>query len=60
MILKKLLMIFRLTHLGVRYEANCTIFVAHGCVATPWNGTTIPRRCALPYATKTAHSTPSN
>ncbi len=43
-----------------RYEVECTVFGAHDGVATPWNGTTIPRRCALPCTPKTAHSTPSN
>jgi hypothetical protein len=43
-----------------RYGADCTAFRAHGGVATPWNGTTVPRRCALPCTLKTAHSTPSN
>jgi hypothetical protein len=43
-----------------RYGADCTVFWAHGGVATPWNGITIPRPCALPCAQKTAHSTPSN
>ena len=32
------------------------VFVAHGSVATPWNGMTIPRRCALPCTPKTTHS----
>jgi hypothetical protein len=42
------------------YGADCTVFKVHGGVATPWNGLTIPRRCALPCALKTAHSTPFN
>ena len=33
-----------------RYGANCTFAVAHGGVATPWNRTTIPRRCVSPKA----------
>jgi len=45
---------------GVRYGLNCTIFGAHGCVITPWNGVTIPRRYALPCTPKIAHSNPSN
>ena len=32
----------------LRYGVNCTLAAAHGRVATPWNRTTIPRRCALP------------
>ena len=40
-----------------RYEVDCTIFGTHGGVATPWNGTTIPRRCVLPCTPKIAHST---
>ena len=28
--------------------------------ATSWNGTTIPRRCALPRTPETAHFTPFN
>ena len=59
-----------------RYEANCTLAAAHGCVAymdvgevrkqdavsfaTPWNSTTIPRRGALPCTTASAHFTSSN
>jgi len=47
----------------VRYSADCAIFAAHGCVATPWNGMVIvaiaptARCCALPRTLKTAHST---
>jgi len=54
----------------VRYVVDCTVFasfrltakclltplVAHGGVATPWNGTTIPRRCVLPYTPKKSHT----
>jgi hypothetical protein len=43
-----------------RYGADCTVFAAHGGVATAWNGMTIPRRCALSCTPKTAHSTSSN
>jgi hypothetical protein len=43
-----------------RYKANCTLAAAHGCVATPWNRTTIPRRGVLPCATANAHFTLSN
>jgi hypothetical protein len=43
-----------------RYRMECTIFAAQGYVATPWNGTTIPRRCALPCTPQIAHSTLSN
>ena len=39
---------------------DCTVFAAHGGVTSPWNGTTIPRRCALPCTPITAHSIPSN
>ena len=42
------------------YGADCTVFEAYVGVATPWNGITIPRHCAWPYTSKTAHSTPSN
>jgi len=31
---------------------DCTFSGAHGWVATPWNGVTIPRRCALPCTPK--------
>jgi len=54
-------MIFLLFHLFAlwvsRYRADCTVLAAHGGVATPWNGTTIPRRRALPCTSITAHST---
>jgi hypothetical protein len=43
-----------------RYWADCTVGEAHGGVATPWNGITIPRRCALPCTSPTAHSTQFN
>ena len=59
-----------------RYKANCTLAVAHGCVAymdvgevreqgavsfaTPWHRKTIPRRGALPCTTASAHFTSSN
>ena len=36
----------------VRYGTDCTDFVAHGRVVTPWNGMTIPRRYALPCTPK--------
>ena len=41
-------------------EPDRTVLASHGCVATPWNGTTIPRRCALPCTPITARFTPSN
>ncbi len=43
-----------------RYEAYCTFLAAHGGVAPPRNGTTIPRRRALPYTAMNAHYTPFN
>ena len=43
-----------------RYGVDCTVVAPHGFVATPWNRITIPRHCALPWVTATAHSTPSN
>ncbi len=36
--------LFTLTHQVSRYEAYCTPLAAHGGVAPPRNGTTIPRR----------------
>jgi len=38
------------------YSADCTFVAAQYSVATPWNKTTIPRYCALPCATTSAHS----
>ena len=49
-----------LTHRVSRYEAYCTSLAAHGGVAPPRNGTTIPRRRALPYTAMNAHYTSSN
>jgi hypothetical protein len=57
-----------LTKLVVRYEAYCTPLATHGGVASPRNGTTIPRRRALlvtegnPFrdAAMNAHYTSSN
>ncbi len=43
-----------------RYEAYCTSLAAHGGVAPPRNGTTIPRRRALPYTAMNAHYTSFN
>jgi hypothetical protein len=43
-----------------RYRMNCTFESVHGCVTTPWNRITIPRRCALPYTTSNALFTLSN
>ncbi|MFA5824605.1 MAG: hypothetical protein WC825_01385 [Gallionellaceae bacterium] len=44
-----------LTHQVRRYEAYCTSLAAHGGVAPPRNGMTIPRRHALPCTTMNAH-----
>ena len=33
------------------------VFVAQGGIATPWNGMTIPRRCAL-LCTQKPHTPP--
>ncbi len=30
-----------------RYRADCTLATAYGCVTTPCNRSTIPRRCAM-------------
>ncbi len=61
MMLIKCSVTFVLTSLeSSRYEADCTVLTAQGGVATPWNGTTIPPRRALPCTPITAHSTPSN
>jgi hypothetical protein len=49
-----------LTHKVGRYEAYCTSLATHRGVASPWNGTTIPRRRALPCAAMHAHYTSSN
>jgi hypothetical protein len=49
-----------LTHCMSRYEAYCTSLAAHGGVASPRNGMTIPRRRALPCAAMNAHYTSSN
>jgi len=49
-----------LTHSVSRYEAYCTSLAAHGGVTPPWNGTTIPRRRALPYTAMNIHCTSSN
>jgi hypothetical protein len=38
-----------------RYEAYSTSLAAHGGVAPRRNGTTIPRRRALPYTAMNAH-----
>ncbi len=48
------------THWVSRYEAHCTSPAAHGGVTPPRNGTTIPRRRALPYAARNAHCTSFN
>jgi hypothetical protein len=52
--------LFTLTQLASRYEAHCASLAAHGGVAPPRNGTTIPRRRALPCAVMNAHYTSSN
>ena len=52
--------LFTLHHWVSRYEAYCTSLAAHGGVAPPRNGTTIPRRRALPCAAMNAHYTSSN
>ncbi len=49
-----------LTYWVSRYEAYCTSLAAHGGVAPPRNGTTIPRRPALPCAAMNAHYTSFN
>ena len=49
-----------LTVLVGRYEAHCTSLAAHGSVASPWNGMTIPRRRALPCTAMNAHYAPFN
>jgi hypothetical protein len=41
---KKFHYLSMLTHRVSRYEAYCTSLAAHGGVAPPRNGTTIPRR----------------
>ena len=43
-----------------RYEAYCASLATHGGVTPPRNGTTIPRRRALPCAAMNAHYTSSN
>jgi hypothetical protein len=43
-----------------RYEVYCTSLAAHGGVAPPRNGTTIPRRRALPYTAMNVHYTSFN
>ncbi len=53
-------LIKHLTHWVSRYVMDYTIERAHGSVATLWNGTTIPHRCALPCTRSTAHSITSN
>jgi hypothetical protein len=45
--MKEFRYLFTLTHRVNRYEAYCTSLAAHGGVALPRNGTTIPRRRAL-------------
>ena len=49
-----------LTRRGSRYAAYCTSLAAHGGVAPSRNGTTIPRRRALPYAAMNVHYTSFN
>ncbi len=49
-----------LTHRVSRYVAYCTFIAAHGGVAPSRNGTTIPRRRALPYTAMNAHYTSFN
>ncbi len=43
-----------------RYTANGTLVAAHGCVTTPCNSITIPRRRALPCTTSSAPFTVFN
>jgi hypothetical protein len=43
-----------------RYTANGTLVAAHGCVTTPCNRITIPRRRALPCTTTSAPFTVFN
>jgi hypothetical protein len=42
--MKEFSYLFTLTRRVSRYEAYCTSLAAHGGVAPPRNGTTIPRR----------------
>ena len=49
-----------LIHWVSRYEVYCTSLAPHGGVASPRNGTTIPRRRALPCATMNVHYISSN
>lgn len=49
-----------LTHRVSRYEAYCTSLAAHGSVAPSRNGTTIPRRRALPCTAMNVHYTSFN
>jgi hypothetical protein len=58
--MKEFRYLFTLTHWVRRYEAYCTSLAAHGGVAPPRNGTTIPRRRALPCTAMNAHYTSSN
>jgi hypothetical protein len=58
--MKEFRYLFTLTHWVSRYEAYCTSLAAHGGVAPPRNGTTIPRCRALPCAAMNAHYTSSN
>jgi hypothetical protein len=43
-----------------RYGTYCASLTAHGGVASPRNGTTIPCRRALPCTAMNAHYIPSN
>jgi hypothetical protein len=52
--------LFTLTQWVRRYEAYCASLAAHGGVTPPRNGTTIPRRRALPCIAMNAHYTSFN
>ena len=43
-----------------RYAMQCTLSAAHGCVVTPRNRVTIPRRYTLPCTPENALCTTSN
>jgi hypothetical protein len=60
MIRKEIRYLSMLTRWVGRYEAYCASLATHGGVAPPRNGTTIPRRRALPCAAMNAHYTSSN
>ncbi len=60
MIRNKIRYLSMLTSWVGRYEAHCASLAAHGGVAPPRNGTTIPRRRALPCTAMNAHYTSSN